>query len=123
MREDLLNIEIIKQGKDCCYYQYEKGKDVSIVCFNYSLPYGQILSEELHKKNISPSLFSVNSYQEFDYMHIIDDILATKNLIVIDDTKSKNSSSDKFLKNVYSNCELDQSIILNRKFKTLKFFH
>ena len=122
LREDLLDIEGINQGKDCCYFQYEKGKDVSIVCFNYSLPYGVILSEELREKNINPSLFSVNSYLEFDYTHIIDDLRVTRNLIVIDDTKSRNSSSDKFLKNVYSTCELDQRIILNRKFNKDLFF-
>ena len=122
LREDLLDIKGINQGKDCCYFQYEKGKDVSIVCFNYSLPYGVILSEELREKNINPSLFSVNSYLEFDYTHIIDDLRVTRNLIVIDDTKSRNSSSDKFLKNIYSTCELDQRIILNRKFNKDLFF-
>jgi len=122
LREDLLDIKGINQGKDCCYFQYEKGKDVSIVCFNYSLPYGVILSEELREKNINPSLFSINSYLEFDYTHIINDLRVTRNLIVIDDTKSKNSSSDKFLKNLYSTCELDQRIILNRKFSNDLFF-
>ena len=37
LREDLLDIEVINQDKDCCYFQYEKGKDVSIICFNLSL--------------------------------------------------------------------------------------
>ena len=122
LREDLLDIEVINQDKDCCYFQYEKGKDVSIVCFNYSLPYGVILTEELSKKNINSSLFSVNSYLEFDYSYIINDLQNTRNLILIDDTKSRNSSSDKFLKNIYNYCELDKKIIINRKFSEDLFF-
>jgi len=122
LREDVLDIKGINQGKDCCYFQYKKGKDVSIVCFNYSLPYGMVLCDKLIKRNIQPSLFSINSYLEFDYTNIINDIITTNNIIVIDDTKSRNSLSDKFLRKIYSDCTLDQKIILNRKINRDLFY-
>ena len=116
LRDDLIDMEAVHEGKNCFYFQYKKGQDVSIICYNYSLPYGLIIAEEFRKKNIFPSLFSVNSYLEFDYSYIINDLQKTKNLILIDDTKSRNSSSDKFLKNVYNTCDLKKKIVLNRKF-------
>jgi len=122
LKEDLLDIEVINQDEDCRYFQYVKGNNASIICFNYSLPYGLVLSEALSKRNVNSSLFSVNSYSEIDYTYIINDLRNTRNLIVIDDTKSRNSSSDKFLKDIYNACKLDRKIILNRKFGKDIFF-
>ncbi len=116
LKEDILDIEVINQDKDCKYFQYKKGNNISIICFNYSLPYGLVLSEVLYKRNVNSSLFSVNSYSEIDYTYIINDLRNTRNLILIDDTKSRNSSSDKFLNEIYNACELEKKIILNRKF-------
>jgi pyruvate/2-oxoglutarate/acetoin dehydrogenase E1 component len=122
LREDVLEIEVSKQDKECRYFQYKKGTSVSIICFNYSLPYGMVLCDKLIKRNIQPSLFSINSYLEFDYTNIINDINTTNNIIVIDDTKSRNSLSDKFLRKIYSDCTLDQKIILNRKINKDLFY-
>lgn len=122
LQKDILDIKVVNQDNDFQYFQYEKGKDASIICFNYSLPYGVILHKELSKGNIRSSLFSVNSYSEFDYTDMINDLSKTRNLILIDDSKSKNRSSEKFLNYVYNTCELDEKIIIGRKDSEDQFF-
>jgi len=122
LQKDMLDIEVVNHDDDFRYFQYEQGHHASIVCFNFSLPYGVILHETLSKKGIRSSLFSINSYSEFDYSSIIDDLCKTRNLILIDDSKSKNRLSDNFLNYVYCTCELDKIIILDRKYNEDLFF-
>ena len=122
LREDLLDLEVIHQENECRYFQYEKGDNVSIICFNYSLQYGLVLSQVLLDKNIKSSLFSVNTYTDIDYTYIINNLRKTKNLILIDDTKSRTSVSDIFLKEIYQECILERKIILNREFSKDLFY-
>ena len=113
---------MLYQDESCQYFQYANGNDASIICFNYSLPYGRFLHETLLTRNFCSSLFSINTYLEFDYKYIIDDLLKTKRLVLIDDSKSKNRLSNKFLNHVYSECKLDQNIVLDREYSEDLFF-
>ena len=116
LKQDVINLPIIQKNEECQYYQYHVGHDVSVICFNFSLPYGIKLNEAFIKRGHSCSLFSVNSYHEMDYTNLIEDIRRSKNLVIIDDTKSLNKSSDRFLKEVYRSCKLDSSLVIQRNF-------
>ena len=114
LSENINELEVLHQDKACHFFKYYSGSDVSIVCFNFSLPYGITLNNELRNKGKSASLFSVNYYSSIDFSYIINDIIESNNLIIIDDSKSINKLSDKFLNEVYKNCFIDKVIILDR---------
>ena len=112
LREDVLDLIILQQDSKCKYFQYKKGDDVSIVCFNQALQYGNELHDSMLKQSISASLFSVNSHLFTDYGFILDDIKSTRALIIVDDSKSRNRLSDRFLAHILSSCDL-------KKYKTI----
>ena len=122
LREDVIDLEVLYKGNENFFFQYENGDDVTIVCCNYSLPYGIELVKNFSKNDISSSLFSINTYLDFDYSYIIDDVNRTNNLVLIDDTKSRNSLSDKILFNVSDKCDLRKKIVIKRKFEDDLFF-
>ena len=119
---DVIDLDVLYNDKDYKYFQYLKGENITIVCFNYSLPYGIVLNEALKESDICVSLFSINIYTKFDYSYIINDIKNTNNLIIIDDSKSNNKASDILLKEVYSCCQIDQVIIIDRKDEQNRFY-
>jgi pyruvate/2-oxoglutarate/acetoin dehydrogenase E1 component len=121
MREELIDMTVVYEQNEFKYFQYRKGCDVSIVCFNFSLPYGIKLYELLQEKDIKASLFSVNTYLDFEKNKIFADINATKKVVLIDDTKSKNKLSDKFVNEIYLNCTFDELITLDRRHEKNKF--
>jgi pyruvate/2-oxoglutarate/acetoin dehydrogenase E1 component len=114
LREDVLDLEIFHQEKNCKYFQYVHGKDISIVCFNQALPYGVEMQKNMKKKSIDSSLFSINSHLKTNYNFILDDIKRTKRVIIIDDSKSRNRLSDYFLAEVLRDSSLKTYKILNR---------
>ena len=122
LRQDVLELEVLHQEVNCKYFQYKKGNDVSIICFNQALEYGLELSNLLKKQSISSSLFSINSHLQANYQFIFDDINLTKNLIIIDDSKSRNRLSDKFLSEVLSVCKLTRYKIVNRQIQANDYF-
>ena len=99
-----------------------KGDDLSIVCFNYSLPYGISLYKRFKNIQISASLLSINTFSLFDCKYLINELNQTKNLIIIDDSKSTNKMSDKFLNQIYKHCILEKIIVLDRQDEKNRFF-
>ena len=95
-------------------FQYSEGNDVTIVCFNFSFPYGQKIVEEMKKNNLTCSLFNVNSPISTNWEKIIDDVTKTKKLIVIDDSKSENLSCYALLTDISNTINLEKKIILKR---------
>jgi transketolase N-terminal domain/subunit/pyruvate/2-oxoglutarate/acetoin dehydrogenase E1 component len=116
LRNELLDLSIVQKDSKCNYFQYEKGSDVSIVCFNQALPYGVKLNEYLLKKSISASLFSVNNHLNSNFDFLLDDIGSTKRLIIIDDSKSRNRMSNEFLIQAQANCTLINFKIISCQF-------
>ena len=51
--QELFKLQVFKYDKKCRYFQYTKGDDVSIVSFNYSLPYGLTIGKMLADNNLS----------------------------------------------------------------------
>jgi pyruvate/2-oxoglutarate/acetoin dehydrogenase E1 component len=121
-KQDLLELDVLAVNKNGNFFQYESGTDVSVVCFNFSLPYGLILAEKLSEIGLRASLFSVNTYSEFDFSPIIDDLGKTGNLVVMDDSKSGNSLCDKFLFQALDKCCLKKKIIVQRRLSKQWFY-
>lgn len=122
LRESTLELDVIHQEESGKYFQYKKGSDATIVCFNQSLQYGLKLSNIMQEKSISPSLFSINFHLQANYQFIIEDINFTKCLIIIDDSKSKNRLSDKFLSEVLGICKLRRYKMVSRQIQVDDFF-
>ena len=92
----LFGQEILDPGeplsrKDCDWFQYSDGEDVTVACFNFSLPQGMDLQARLAEAGLGCSLFSVNSATPSDWEGIAASAARTKNLVVLDDSKSANS--------------------------------
>jgi len=122
LREEILDLEILNKSHSDDYFQYKKGSKATIVCFNLALIYGIKLHEDMLKRKITSSLFSVNAHLCSDYSSIINDIKETQKLIIIDDTKSRNRLSDKFLTDVLSECRLNKKIVVSRSFNEQSFY-
>jgi pyruvate/2-oxoglutarate/acetoin dehydrogenase E1 component len=97
MKQNVLELELLQKDENGNFFQYSAGKELTIVCFNYSLPYGLELKRRLGEVGRSISLFSVNTYSEFDFGPIIDDLRITGKVLIMDDSKSANQLGDRFL--------------------------
>ena len=115
-RSELIEIENIYSSKESTLFQYTEGNDVTIVCFNFSFPYGFELHNKLKKKGIISSLFSVNAVTPINWDKIIENLEKTKKLVVIDDSKSENLSCYNFLMDAYDKCQINSKIIIRKDF-------
>lgn len=113
-KTEIIEPDVFFVNQDKSIFQYSSGKDVTIVCFNFSLPYGNELKEKLKEKRLEPSLFSVNSLTPVKWEKILEDLSHTKKLVVIDDGKSIHCSRDNFLMQAYESCRLERKIIIKR---------
>lgn len=101
-RKEIIEPEVVFVNQEKTIFQYSAGEGATIVCFNFSLPYGIELKEKLKEKGLEPSLFSVNALTPVKWDKIIEDLGHTKKLVVIDDCKSIHCSRDNFLMQVYA---------------------
>jgi len=106
--------ELIYSNKENTVFQYYKGEDATIVCFNFSFPQGIKLHNELEEKDIKSSLFNVNSANSTNWEKIIEDAKSTQKLIIIDDSKSKEISGNSLVVDILQKCNLNKKIILKR---------
>lgn len=95
-------------------FQYDVGSDVTVVCFNFSFPYGQQIVDILKDNNLKCSFFNVNSPTPTNWTKIIDDVSKTKKIIIIDDSKSENLSFHALLTDISDRVVLDKKIILQK---------
>jgi len=115
-KSELIEIEKIYSNKENTLFQYTEGNEVTIVCFNFSFPYGFELYNKLKKKGIASSLFSVNAVTPINWDKIIKDLTKTKKLVVMEDSKSENLSCYNFLMNAYNKCQINSKIIVKKDF-------
>lgn len=92
----LFNTEIISCGPGVLnsasagVFKYYQGSSATIVCFNFSFPQGIKLRNELKSQNVDASLFSVSASIPVSWKPIIEDVVRTGNLIILDDSKCVN---------------------------------
>lgn len=101
-------------SKDSTLFQYRKGEDAVIACFNFSLPQGLALRKELEARGLDAALFSVNSPTPIDWEPILKSPGAKKRLVVIDDSKSANLSCDNLLADVSLAVRPRKVVVLKR---------
>ena len=115
----LLDIKYIDHANNFFHYKY--GKDVTIITFNQSLNYGLKLMRKFELEGISTSFFSYNAHQMTNLSYIFKDLNNTKNLILIDDSKSKSKVSDVFMKKILQDLDLKSNYNIIRNEKDILF--
>lgn len=115
--------ELIYVNDENDVFQYSVGDDVTMVCFNFSFPYGQQIMDVLKENNLTCSLFNVNSPTPTNWKKIIDDVSKTKKIIITDDSKSQNLSFHALLTDISNKVVLDKRIILKRNLENTKWLN
>lgn len=95
-------------------FEYQRGGDATIVCFNLSFPYGDALSREMQKIGVHPSLFGVTVPVPIDWSVILESVKKTKKLIILDDSKSVNCSYTSLLAEARGRFRLQKEIVVTR---------
>lgn len=94
-KEDIIIPEkILYSSPDNSFFQYTKGVDAIVICFNFSFPQGWKLHNELENKGVHTTLINVNSPIVIDWSYIIKLAAKTQKLIILDDSKSANLACD-----------------------------
>ncbi|MBT3297525.1 hypothetical protein HN385_01230 [archaeon] len=112
--EEILCPSLVNTDEKGNIFKYYSGNDATIVCFNFSFPQGLELYNKLKQENINASLFSVSSIINGDWSKIISDTSITKNMIILDDSKSINLSCNSLIKDVLEVTTLKSNILLSR---------
>ncbi len=115
--------ELIYVNEENNVFQYNSGDDVTIVCFNFSFPYGQQMVDILKENNLKCSFFNINSPTPTNWTKIVDDVSKTKKIIIIDDSKSENLNYHALLNDIYDKVVLDKKIILKRNFDNTEWLN
>lgn len=89
---EITRLGTVYQAEDASLFQYSEGKDVTIVCFNFSLPEGVHLQKALSADGLGASLFSVNAVPGASWKRILESARKTQNVVVLDDSKSTSQS-------------------------------
>ncbi|MEK9180184.1 MAG: hypothetical protein AAB897_02120 [Patescibacteria group bacterium] len=93
LKEDIFDPGVpVAVDKEMKFVQYKDGEDATIVCFNFSFPYGWRLGVELEKIGKKPALWNVNYMTPIDWAPILASAKKTGKLVVIDDSNSENLS-------------------------------
>lgn len=122
LRQEVLDLEITGSGPDESYFKYRDGKDATIVCFNYSLPYGLELYNKLQAEGIGSSLYSVNTYSGAGLSAVVQEVERTKKLVLFDDSKSVNLPCDRFLFEAADKFRTGKNIVIRRTLSKEMFY-
>lgn len=111
---EFLDLELVYAVEDGSIFQYSGGDDVTIVCFNFSLPHGRALQEHFSARGIRASLFSVNYVFPQCWDRIRTSVSRSRRLVVIDDSKSVNLFGQTMIQELSGQCPPFQSIVVAR---------
>jgi len=115
-KTEIMDLAPVAMNAGRSLFQYSSGADVTIICHNFSLPYGLEFQKRLLEKGVHPSLFSVNGAMPISWDEVITDVSKTKKVIVIDDSKSMNPSWQGMLNILYVRCRLSKCVLVQRSF-------
>lgn len=88
---------VIAEGVDGDWFQYESGNDATIVCFNFSLPQGRELLQKMEAVGMNASIFTINNVAADSPSAILEAAEQSGKLIILNDSKSLNKSSARFI--------------------------
>lgn len=97
-------------------FRYFSGEDATIICFNFAFPQGLKLYNELRDKGLRTSLFSVNAVTPVDWSRIVNDAQQTRNVIILDDSKSANRPCYHLATAIHKECNVDRVLVFTRKY-------
>lgn len=117
MKKEILEPSCISMNEDSSLFQYTQGGDATIVCFNLSLPYGLEIYRRMKKNNLNGSLFSVNAALPVSWERIVKDVQRTKQVIIIDDSKSVNTPWQSLLNELHAKGDLKKYQIVQRSYE------
>ena len=114
-KSELIECDAVDRSEARTIFQYGQGDDVTVVCFNFSLPQGLELTRQLHAAGLKVDLFSVSAAFAIDWQRICLSVQKTKNFVIIDDSKSINGLWQGLLNAVHDQCVLEKKIIVKRQ--------
>ena len=112
-KENIIDINPIQIFGNGEIFQYKNGKDIIVVSSNFTLPQVQKLINNLEINGTEVTHFHISAGIIDDYSIIINQILITKKVIFIDDSKSVQTPID-YLLTTLAGIHLDIKIILKR---------
>jgi len=98
------------------WVQYTRGRDASVVCFNFSLTQGFELVRALDAAGIEASLIGIAAQAIEDWAPLIAEARRTRRLVLIDDSKSVRRLSDVFLTRLHEEDSAVQVLSIARGF-------
>ena len=105
---------VIYQNPDATLFQYTDGADATIACFNFSFPQGWQLQQVMKEKGLAASLFNVNAMTPVDWSPIVESARRTRNLVILDDSKSQNLPCFSLLAEVRGAVQLKRDFLITR---------
>lgn len=90
---EILDFESGTVAHDDMVFGYRQGLNLTVACFNFSLPQGNLLCNQLGELGVEASLYGVAATHSCNYKMIVDDAIRTGRLVIIDDSKSLASMS------------------------------
>jgi len=116
-KTELIDIPCVYMNKDRSLFQYFQGQDVTIACFNLSLPYGLEIHRRMRENNIQASVFSINAAMPISWDEIVEDVQRTKRVIIIDDSKSVNVPYQSLLCALYAQGSMEKHVLVKRSYE------
>lgn len=114
-RSEFLQMKAIYSANDSSLFQYTEGDGATIVCFNFSLQEGLAIQRGLTECGTSSSLFSVNYVPSPDWCRIKESVARTRNLVVLDDSKSVHLPCYKMLDEMYRDGLSFERVVVTRE--------
>jgi pyruvate/2-oxoglutarate/acetoin dehydrogenase E1 component len=111
---ELLQLDADFTTADASILSYQRGDDATIVCLNFSLPEGLALAHHLRRNGRSSTVFSVNPVFPLDWSPIVADVMHTRRLLVLDDTKGAVSVGYELLQEVAESVPMSRGVLRRR---------
>jgi len=117
-KTEIIDTPCVYMNDDRSIFQYTKGTDVTIACFNLSLPYGLEIQRRMAEKGLQASLFSVNAATPVAWDDIVKDVRTTKRVIIVDDLKSLNAPWQNLLNALYADQAMKKNLVIQRSYES-----
>lgn len=114
-KKEILNVNAIYSNQEHTLFQYADGTDATVVCFNFAFPQGLELCYKLKEHGIEASLFSANAVTPISWGRIIENVGRTRNIVIIDDGRSRNCPWNNLLTTVYQHCSIKCGMVVNKQ--------
>jgi len=116
-KTEIIDVPCVYMNEERSVFQYTKGTDVTIVCFNLSLPHGLEIHRRMTEKNIHASVFSINAAMPIPWDEITADVQETQRVVIIDDVKSVNAPWQSLLNALYAQTKMKKHVVVQRSFE------